>query len=440
MHSIICADSSAAMRAFYKEVLAEHDYDVHVAKTAQSALKQFRKHPADAVILAVEQPELDGLQVCAEIRQMPGGEGVPILVTTEDYNEFILLEGLNMGADDCLVKPFKPLDVLSKLFVLLRKRAEWHMAPPASGHGPLFADTYEIIKVLGRGGFSVVYLAKDTKRDADSCMTALKVYRLADDQLNDENYMSYFLREAYEMSRLDHPNIARFYDFGKADDTYYLAMEYIQGRSLLDQVDRRGPLPEEQLLVVAYEMAQALEYMEKRQIVHRDIKPNNVLLSKKGDVKLVDFGLAKHQQDMSITDHDEQFRGTPEYVSPEMIRGEEEIDSRSDVYSFGATLYFAATGAPPFTGDAPMDVILANLETEPPPLNQVAGMSDELSTIVEWMMAKDPEHRLWGHQMRRELFRLMERYERSCHDNDATPTAPSTTGLRVRPVLPPQTY
>ena len=172
-------------------------------------------------------------------------------------------------------------------------------------------------------------------------------------------------------------------------------LEYIHGLTLWDSVNENGPQEEQHLVYIANELIKALAHMSKFNIVHRDMKPNNILLSYDGDVKLTDFGLAKQKHDDKMTVIDDVFKGTPDFVSPEQIEGQSTIDISSDIYSLGATLFYAATGRYPFRGETIIETLNNHFNINPKSIHELnPKYSKEFSEIVKWMIAKDPKDRM----------------------------------------------
>ena len=230
------------------------------------------------------------------------------------------------------------------------------------GPGSCVAN-YRIEREIGRGNMAVVYLA--TQLDLQRPV-ALKILtgRLAHDQ----DFVSRFLNEVRTAAALSHPNIVQAFSAGAvAADLHYFAMEYIEGETLHDRIGREHQLKAADLLPIALEIAGALDYGWTRQrLVHGDIKPENIMLSLKGESKLADFGLAKVNEHSFVGDG---LMLTPLYAAPEMIRGQAAAhDCRPDIYSFGATLYHALAGQPPFPGTDPQEVMQRHLHEPPTPL------------------------------------------------------------------------
>ncbi len=248
---------------------------------------------------------------------------------------------------------------------------------------------YEILSMLGRGGMGAVYKARQKSLDRT---VALKV--LPPRAAKDESFIRKFISEARTVAKLNHENIMAGIDVGEANGTYYFAMEHVEGESLARMIEKEGPLDEQRSLEVSMQIAKALEHAHERGLVHRDVKPQNILLAKNDVAKLCDLGLAKQIGQDDKGEATGVPLGTPHYLSPEQARGEAHVDIRSDIYSLGASLYHMLTGVPPFEGDSPMVLMTKHLTEEPtPPRRRNDEISKAASDLVLHMMSKDKEER-----------------------------------------------
>lgn len=258
-------------------------------------------------------------------------------------------------------------------------------AAPRPAAAPEIAG-YRILGILGRGSMGTVYRARQLSVDR---VVALKVPR--PELASDPRFVHRFLREARSAAKLNHRNIVMVFDAGKSGDAYYLAMEYVEGDSLRSIVRRRGPLPEIEAVRLAIPLAQALDYLHSKHVVHRDIKPGNILVTKEGVPKLVDLGLA---QDLTLQESSISTTGmtlgTPNYISPEQILGRRDLDIRCDIYALGATLYLMLTRQPPFTGRTSAVVYTRHLrDPVPDPRRRNPRISEAAARIVMRCLAKD---------------------------------------------------
>jgi serine/threonine protein kinase len=247
---------------------------------------------------------------------------------------------------------------------------------------------YRVEALLGVGGTSTVYRARHESLERQ---VALKVFRVGQDL--SENALARLQREARLVAKLDHECVVRCWDFGSEKELFFLALEYVRGGSLKDAIDRGGPLDEARVRAVALDLARALRHAHEFGIVHRDVKPGNVLLTEDGHVKLTDFGLARTAEDLTVTQPGTTV-GTPQYLSPEQARNPRLADARSDLYSLGATLYHALTGLPPHRGDTLAQVITHILFGRVEPPERVRpDVSPAFSRVVAKLMAKDRDKR-----------------------------------------------
>ncbi len=248
---------------------------------------------------------------------------------------------------------------------------------------------YEIVEELGHGGMGLVFRARHLTLDRD---VALKV--LGSGLSADAGYRQRFLKEARSAARLNHRNIVQIYDFGQCGETAYLAMEFVPGRSLGDLLRMRGAFPEAQAVALCRQASTALGFAHTAGVVHRDVKPDNLILRDDGVLKLVDLGLAKSVSDDQGLTQTGVVAGTPHYISPEQIEGRKDIDGRADVYSLGATLFHLVTGHTPFEGSSPMVVIAKHLHDDPrDPRSFQPALSEALCAVILRMMARSRDDR-----------------------------------------------
>ena len=247
---------------------------------------------------------------------------------------------------------------------------------------------YLLSALLGAGGMAEVFLAHDRILGRD---TALKV--LNEHYAKDERFVGRFWREAQSAAALNHQNVVQIYDQGRAEDgRYYIAMEYVPGGSLEDLILRRGPLGTSEATRLASQVAEALQAAHRRGIVHRDIKPQNVLIGEAGDAKVADFGIALAASRTSTSGTNLLF-GTPSYMSPEQAMGER-VGPESDLYSLGVVLYEMLTGTVPFTAEGPLATAMKHLTELPlPPRERNASVPEAMDALVMKLLSKDPEDR-----------------------------------------------
>ena len=245
---------------------------------------------------------------------------------------------------------------------------------------------YRIVRKLGSGGMADVYMAEDQQLGR---RVALKVLhrRFAED----EQFVERFRREASSAAGLSHPNVVAIFDRGEWDGTYYISMELVEGRTLKEIVREKGPAPPEAAVDLTLQILRAARYAHKHGVVHRDIKPHNVLIDQDGRVRVTDFGIARAgTSDITETG---SVMGTAQYLSPEQAQGRS-VDERADLYAIGIVLYELLTGQVPFDADSPVTVALKQVSEMPvPPAELVPAIPPAIDAVVLHALEKDPDRR-----------------------------------------------
>jgi serine/threonine-protein kinase len=272
----------------------------------------------------------------------------------------------------------------------------------------LLSNRYELGDTLGYGGMSEVHHGHDVRLGRE---VAIKVLRA--DLARDPQFQERFRREAQNAAALNHPAIVAVYDTGEASTDVgalpYIVMEFVEGRTLRDIVKTEGPMSQKRAMEVMADVCAALDFSHRHGIVHRDVKPANVMITKNGAVKVMDFGIARAMHDgQSAMTQTAAVIGTAQYLSPEQARGEA-VDARSDVYAAGCVLYELITGEPPFTGDSPVAVAYQHVREDPKPPSSVnPAVTPELDAVVLKALAKGPANRYQSAaEMRSDLVRTL---------------------------------
>lgn len=247
---------------------------------------------------------------------------------------------------------------------------------------------YEMLTPLGQGGMATVYRGRDTRLGRPVAIKLLHNYYATDDE-----FLQRFQHEAMSAAHLSsHPNIVDVYDVGKDGDLNYIVMELIDGEDLKAYIEREASLPPEQALNIAAQVAEGLDYAHRRGLIHRDVKPQNVLITPEGEVRIADFGIAKSHLSTAVTQAGMTF-GTADYISPEQAQGRI-ATPQSDIYSLGIMLYEMLTGRLPFQGDTPMAVAIQHIQKPPPSLRQFnPSVPPALDALVLRAIAKDAQQR-----------------------------------------------
>ena len=265
--------------------------------------------------------------------------------------------------------------------------------------GRTLADRFDVIERIGEGGMGTVYRAHQRSLDR---FVAVKTVRR--DVLDDERRVQRFFREAAAIARMSHSNTVRVFDFGQEEDgTCWLAMEYLEGHSLQDVIEEHAPLEAARVIHIAEQVAEALHEAHSAGVIHRDIKPGNIMLVKQGDdpdhVKVVDFGLVKELDDDSFADGTHstggKLTGSPQYISPEQIVGGE-ADARSDIYALGVVMFYALTGSLPWPAKNVAQLVYSHVHAEVPAMSDVwdaPPVPEVLERLVRRCLAKKPDDR-----------------------------------------------
>ncbi|HEY8021499.1 MAG TPA: serine/threonine-protein kinase, partial [Thermoanaerobaculia bacterium] len=250
---------------------------------------------------------------------------------------------------------------------------------------------YRIERFLGAGAMGEVYLADDPHIERQ---LAIKTVRLTGRPQEIEDRKKRLLREARAAGRLLHPNVVTLFDTGEADGVLYLAFEYVEGSDLSSRVGAVPPLSLREVLGIVRQVAEALDYAHHQGIVHRDIKPSNILLDKSGHVKVADFGIAKIAGQATELTVAGSVMGSPQYLSPEQIRGED-LDGRSDLFSLGVVLFELLSGRRPFDGDTITTLVYQILHKDTPSISELrGGIPARLERLLARMLAKDRDERI----------------------------------------------
>jgi len=247
---------------------------------------------------------------------------------------------------------------------------------------------YRIVEKIGRGGMGIVYKGEHVSLGRFVAIKTLTAQFTLDPQ-----YLSRVMREAKILAELQHPNIVYIYDIENLGGTDYLIMEYVPGKTVAELLKENGPFAVNRAIKIVSDVASALSHSHKRHVIHRDIKPGNIMITNDGVVKVTDFGVAKITEGADVT-HTGLIQGTPYYMSPEQARGYSDIDGRSDIYSLGIVFYQMVTGKVPFTGNSEFDILEKQIrETPVPPSVLANSLPATYEEIILKCIAKDRANR-----------------------------------------------
>lgn len=364
---IAVVDDDPTCLELLQSELQDHGHEVLPFQDGTTALGALLGGEFDLVVSDLLMPGLDGIALCKALRDLsPGGRRLPILLVSALDDEDAIVAGLRAGADDFLVKPYHPN--------LLRAKVERLLAQAASGEPPQLSivvprehpadlparfGPYVLVRRLGAGSFAVVY---EARRLADGQPVAIKLF--GPELQEDRELLSRFLREVTILTHTGAPHLVRFLASGYEDGLFYIATELLSGRSAAQVLKEEGPFPPQRALRLGAEVARALAGLHRLGILHRDVKPSNVMIGPDGRCTLIDLGLAMDVSQPALTSGSCVW-GTGPYMAPEAVEGVRD-DPASDLYSLGATLYHLLAGRTPYRGP-PYEVLRQLQERVPPP-------------------------------------------------------------------------
>lgn len=370
---ILVIDDSGENRFYIRRRLSQDGYDVTEAASGPEGLELLSNSPVDLVILDMQMPGMDGLDTLAELRRRHPFRRLPVLMLSADTQTSSKVEALERGADDYLPKPIEYDFLKAKLRQYLRPPA---VPTPEVGH--TFAH-YTLLELLGEGGMGRVFRAEDVRLGRE---VALKVMIGTP-----KDGMPRLLREARALSSLELPNLTRIYEVGELP-LPFIAMELVQGQEM---TRCKAARPRQAAAWIA-EVADTLHAVHEHGILHRDLKPSNLMLSDSGQVKILDFGLAKNVHSEDQLTRTGELWGTPIYMAPEhfdLSLGP--VDQASDVYALGVILYQLLAGHPPFRNESLGVLITDILHAPVPPLP--SSVHHELARICMGALARSKAKR-----------------------------------------------
>lgn len=390
MATILVSDDDPQILQMVGLILESEGHEVVRVADPKRVLETARSADPDVVILDVMMP-ISGYELLEALRDDPRTASAPILFLSGLGEGEDRVRGLRVGADDYLVKPFEPDELALRVERLAALRRE----PAAASEGDddaLRFGRYVVIEELGKGSMGTVYRGRDPRLERE---VALKTIRLdtAATESHRRELVDLLRNEAVTIARLSHPNIVAVYDMGDTRDTAFVAMELVDGVSLGDYIRVRGAMDPLSMIPVATGIAAGLAQSHAREVVHRDLKPGNVLLGRDVGVKVSDFGLASVVS--QLKDDTTELTGTPGYVPPEVLNQRSPYGQAGDLFALGATLYESMAGVHPLAGSSLRDTILNTMHGRYRPLTEVVprAVPEELSALIDALLSVDPARR-----------------------------------------------
>ncbi|MBZ0137456.1 MAG: protein kinase [Planctomycetes bacterium] len=408
---ILIADDSRELRTVLSAQLRKLGFDVQVATDGQDALDRARTFKPTLVIMDIMMPKLSGLQATKRMRDDKTLSGVPIILMSQLGEEQDVVEGIEAGADEYLVKPFRQAELAARVRILLRKSsgsakrsldettAQGLESVEENDAVRRFKETgqivskdfagFTIIDKLGQGGTATVYRAMEPVNLKPVALKIISPFAAVK-----EGFLKRLRRSNEIAVKLVHPHIVRTYTMGEYQDVHFMVQELVEGTALDSYLhEEGGRLPEAKARRYMLHMAEALQYLESRGLIHRDIKPGNIYVSHDDVAKLGDFGLSRLRDDLGQT-AEGYLLGTPHYISPEQANGDKDIDTRSDLYSLGACFYHLLCGQPLFPGDNLQQVVLSHLTKERPRLAELApDVTPALCELIDKLVSRQKDRR-----------------------------------------------
>jgi len=416
---VLIAEDHPQTIAACRAALEADGYEVVAAQTLPEAARVLGEMAPDLIALDVALPGGDPLDLCSALSGARGVRRIPILLLVPPRCPDQLLAGLRRFGSECLFKPFHASELLKRVQALLSARppASPSRAPrtePEPAHAlreeaapwkfaalsGMEIGGCRLERPLGHGASSTVYLGRHLLLDVP---VAVKVFSASSAQWSQENFRR-FIREARAAAKLQHPNVVGVLNAGAERGVHFLVQRYIEGATLKSRIEAETRLDEPSVVRILRDIATGLSAVHALGIIHRDVKPANIILTSSGAAILTDFGLARTGGRGEVSS-ESGLVGTPYYMAPEECMGKA-VDGRADLYSLGATGYHAVTGRPPFAGDLPVDVIRGHIEGIPPsPQDLAPGLSKGISQVLMKLLSKSPDRRYGSAE---ELIRALE--------------------------------
>jgi serine/threonine protein kinase len=379
--TILIVDDSEPHRAVIARELEKVGYNTATADSGAKAIQTVTQDAIDLVLLDVVMPGLDGFTTLRQLRRNNTTQSLPIIMLTARDDAEDVIQALRLGANDYAVKPIRLSELMGRIETHLKlKRGK----DETLGH-------YRLLGKLGEGAMGIVYEAEEINGEGRA---ALKV--LPRSLTLKKQAVQRFLQEGSLISKANHKNVVKLFDIGRDGETYYIAMELVIGETL-DKLARRKPMEPQHCLKVSRQVALGLEHLFEKGVIHRDIKPQNIMINANGDVKIADFGIARDtSRDHRLTQEGTGL-GSLVYSAPEQIGGK--AQHHADMYSLGCTMFEMLAGQAPFPRDKNIEWMIEAKYKKVPKLNAVRGDAPkDIAALIYRLMQPKPAKRFESYQ------------------------------------------
>ena len=407
---ILIADDSRELRTVLAAQLRKLGFDVQIAVDGQDAIEHAKGFKPSLIIMDIMMPKLSGIQATKRMRDNPDLAHTPIILMSQLGEEQDVIEGIEAGADEYLVKPFRQVELAARVRILLRKSSgapkkldettvQGLEAAEENDAVRRFKETgqivskdfagFTIIDKLGQGGTATVYRAMEPVNLRPVALKIISPFAAVKD-----GFLKRLTRSNEIAVRLVHPNIVRTYTMGEYQDVHFMVQELVEGTALDNCLhEEGGKLEEPKARHYMLQIAEAISYLNDKGLIHRDIKPGNIYVGNDDIAKLGDFGLSRLRDD-TVQTAEGYLLGTPHYISPEQANGDKVIDTRSDLYALGACFFHLLSGRALFPGDNLQQVVLAHLTRPRPKLGDCAPeASPGICAIIDKLVEREREAR-----------------------------------------------
>ena len=388
MSTILIAEDNRLTMMIYKKIISYLGHEIIPCFNGLDALNTIKERKVDLAILDYMMPEMDGLEACREIRKTPNGISIPIIIVSANDSQEEILNCLNAGANDYLVKPIKEPILIAKLKNFLKTSSLHKNEIEIVKNKVAIADRYKVEKILGYGTHSIVFLAFDTANNDKKVAV-----KLLNQNILTEELANSFIELSANLQKAKLKNVIEIIDFGQYNGHIFIVLEFAESGDFASILKQKEKLDEVEVLKMLLDITEAFISMEEQNINHLDIKPENILICENGTHKLTDFGIIKEETNATMSIKSEIW-STASYAPPEIFLEQNKISIKSDVYSLGVTAYMALTGDNPFFAEKSSVAMFRQINLKPTSILQLEiECSLELSLIIDMMLSKVPEQR-----------------------------------------------